>query len=96
MQHINVPYNGNKSDLKEYCNTILSVLAFFPRSGFDKSSFLVLAPRLYKKKIILKSYTFENIVIKYKNNFGTSVGPMRNSTNNYDIWSNFGQNKNPS
>ena len=55
VQHINVPYNGYKSDLKEYCNTILSVLAFFPRSGFDKSSFLVLAPRLYQKKIILNS-----------------------------------------
>ena len=55
VQHINVPYNGNKSDLKEYCNTILSVLAFFPRFGFDKSSFLVLAPRLYQKNFILKS-----------------------------------------
>ena len=55
VQNINVPYNGNKSEFKEYCNTILSVLALFPRSGFDKSSFLVLAPRLYQKIFILKS-----------------------------------------
>ena len=54
VQHINVPYNGNKSELKEYCNTILSVLAFFSRSGFDKSSFLVLAPCLYQKTFIFK------------------------------------------
>ena len=55
VKHINVPYIGNKSDLKEYRNTILSVLAFFPRSGFDKSSFLVLAPCLYQKTFIFKS-----------------------------------------
>ena len=54
VQHINVPYNGNKSDLEKYCNTILSVLAFLLRFGFDKSSFLVLAPCLYQKSFIFK------------------------------------------
>ena len=29
VQHINVPYNAHKSDLKQYCNTILSLLAVF-------------------------------------------------------------------
>ena len=39
VQHINVPYNGNKSDLTEYCNTILSVLAFFHVPDLTKVRF---------------------------------------------------------